>query len=180
MKNEIKRYLGCANVDDDNLDKLIDTAIEQIESAKNVKIMSEIFDISTDENGVFCDEIYFRSKSLSKHLKTCKRAALVCITLGVEVDRLIDRTAIENIALAAVMQSTAAAIIEHELDLREKAICENHPTVMRFSAGYGDFDIAYQSDFLRILKAYTIGVSLTESQQLVPTKTVTAIIGIKE
>ena len=59
--------------------------------------------------------------------------------------------------------------------MKFKAICENHPTVMRFSAGYGDFDIAYQSDFLRILKAYTIGVSLTESQQLVPTKTVTAI-----
>ena len=49
----------------------------------------------------------------------------------------------------------------------------------RFSPGYGDLDISYQKDFIRLLDTpKKIGLSLTNGGMLAPTKSVTAIIGI--
>lgn len=180
MKSEIKRYLGVANVSDPRIDELIDKAIVMIKDTATVKYTSKIFDIITDENGVFCGNLYFKSRNLRDLFKGCDQAVLLGITLGVGVDRLIERTALENIALASVLQSTAAAFIEEEIDKIEPEITFGEPHTMRFSAGYGDFDIAHQADILNMLQAYKIGLATTNSMQLVPTKSVTAIIGIKK
>jgi hypothetical protein len=49
----------------------------------------------------------------------------------------------------------------------------------RFSPGYNDFDIAHQTDLLRMLQAHKrIGLSETKSHMLTPLKSVTAVIGI--
>lgn len=49
----------------------------------------------------------------------------------------------------------------------------------RFSPGYGDFDICYQEPIVRMLNcAKTIGLTLTDSFMMTPTKSVTAVIGI--
>ena len=49
----------------------------------------------------------------------------------------------------------------------------------RFSPGYGDFDICYQEPVVRMLNcAKTIGLTLTDSFMMTPTKSVTAVIGI--
>ena len=180
MKSEIKRYLGVANVSDPRIDELIDKAIVMIKDTATVKYTSKIFDIITDENGVFCGNLYFKSRNLRDLFKDSDQAVLLGITLGVGVDRLIERTALENIALASVLQSTAAAFIEEEIDKIEPEITFGQPHTMRFSAGYGDFDIAHQADILNMLQAYKIGLATTNSMQLVPTKSVTAIIGIKK
>ena len=51
----------------------------------------------------------------------------------------------------------------------------------RFSPGYGDFDIHHQEEILRMLDAHKkIGLSMTESCMLTPTKSVTALIGFAE
>lgn len=51
----------------------------------------------------------------------------------------------------------------------------------RFSPGYGDFSILHQREFLGLLEAgKRIGLSMTESSMLTPTKSVTAVIGLGE
>jgi len=48
----------------------------------------------------------------------------------------------------------------------------------RYSPGYGDFPLTYQKEILELLNAQRrIGLTRTESNMLVPTKSVTAIIG---
>ena len=54
-------------------------------------------------------------------------------------------------------------------------------TKPRFSPGYGDLPIEIQKDFFRVLEPNRkIGVSLTESMMMIPSKSVTAIIGISD
>ena len=49
----------------------------------------------------------------------------------------------------------------------------------RFSPGYGDFSIQHQKAVLAMLEASKrIGVTMTDSYMLTPTKSVTAVIGI--
>ena len=48
----------------------------------------------------------------------------------------------------------------------------------RFSPGYGDFDIRYQKSIMRMLDcAKNIGLTMTDSYMMTPTKSVTAVIG---
>ena len=51
----------------------------------------------------------------------------------------------------------------------------------RFSPGYGDFDIAHQKDIIRLLNCdRRIGLTLTGGYMLIPSKSVTAVIGFTE
>ena len=50
---------------------------------------------------------------------------------------------------------------------------------MRFSPGYGDLPIEVQKDFLPLLDAERrLGITLSESCLMAPSKSVTAIIGV--
>ena len=72
---------------------------------------------------------------------------------------------------------------ELETELRESIRAELEEEHLylrpRFSPGYGDFDICYQEPIVRMLNcAKTIGLTLTDSFMMTPTKSVTAVIGI--
>ena len=49
----------------------------------------------------------------------------------------------------------------------------------RFSPGYGDFSLDYQKELLILLDApKRIGLTVTDSMMLTPTKSVTAVMGL--
>ena len=48
---------------------------------------------------------------------------------------------------------------------------------MRYSPGYGDWDLPVQREVLELVEAKSIGLSLTETFILQPRKSVTAVIG---
>ena len=81
---------------------------------------------------------------------------------------------------AAVCDATASALIESFCDYVNDFIVDGKDAAMRFSPGYGDFDLQYQPHILNFLDAHKkIGISLTDSLMMVPTKSVTAIVGIR-
>ena len=94
------------------------------------------------------------------------------------------RISLTDMARAVILQSCAAAMLEEYCDERQKKIAaeleEEHLYLRpRFSPGYGDFDICYQEPVVRMLNcAKTIGLTLTDSFMMTPTKSVTAVIGI--
>jgi cobalamin-dependent methionine synthase I len=61
---------------------------------------------------------------------------------------------------------------------------KEHPDyrlVSRYSPGYGDLPLEMQREIIRALDCgRTIGVTLTESLLMQPSKSVTAVIGMKE
>ncbi len=109
---------------------------------------------------------------------------LLGATLGAGVDRLIAQDFLGDMARAVVLQSCAAAMLEEYCDECQKKIAaeleEEHLYLRpRFSPGYGDFDICYQEPVVRCwICAKTIGLTLTDSFMMTPTKSVTAVIGI--
>ena len=60
-------------------------------------------------------------------------------------------------------------------------ISPNESLVSRYSPGYGDFPLTAQRELLSLLDApRKVGVSLTDTLLMVPSKSVSAIIGVKE
>ena len=124
------------------------------------------------------------SQALVRHLDGCSAAYLVCGTIGAEFDALQRRVAVTSGTDALIVQAIGAAAIEAWMDAVEDELRQelkpDEELVPRFSPGYGDLPLAYQRTLLTLLDApRKIGVSLTDTLLMVPSKSVSAIIGVK-
>ncbi len=124
------------------------------------------------------------SKALSKNLNNCSEVVLFAATLGSEADHLISRSELVRITDAVICQAACAERIEAYCDeinetIRIEAEREGFSCRPRFSPGYGDFPLSYQKEILELLHAQQrIGLVLTEGDLMLPTKSVTALIGL--
>jgi hypothetical protein len=185
---EAVRYLGYGkNAVDDKTLQEIQASFRELERLADKKSIYRIFELSLkDENELKIGNIEICSRNLRTNLKDCKQVVLFAATLGTEVERLIRKAQIVDMAKAVVMQACAATLLEEYCDELQQKIAEHMQEQgkyirPRFSPGYGDFSIQHQKDVLVMLEASKrIGVTMTDSYMLTPTKSVTAVIGISD
>lgn len=161
--------------------------LKKVFGAGKVSALRSVFRIfemnRIDEEKVAIGTLQISSKSLARNLNHCEKAVLFGATLGTGVDRLIARTSLTDMANAVVLQACAAAMLEEFCDEKQFEIGEELEKEglylrPRFSPGYGDFDIGFQKSFMQMLDcAKAIGLTMTESFMMTPTKSVTAVIG---
>lgn len=190
LKSEARRYLGYSKIiidetTDETADKLIDECLLELEQEIKPKSVFKRFSVDyADENGIETAGTVFKSSALARNLSGCKEVILFSATLGVQADRMLAKYMKLDIVKAAVFQSAAAAFIEDYCDncqekLERELAAEGLHTKPRFSPGYGDLPLAYQQQFLDIIDGNKrLGISLTESNLMLPEKSVTAFIGI--
>ena len=116
------------------------------------------------------------------HLSGCEAAVLMAATLGGEIDALLRRAQVLNMADAILLDACASAATENVCDNlcadMAKELAPLHLTA-RFSPGYGDLPLSQQAELFRVLDVTRrIGVTLTDSGLMLPQKTVTAILGL--
>ena len=125
------------------------------------------------------------SEKLARHLEGCHAAYLVCGTLGTGFDALLRRVSVKSAADALVLQATGTAAIEEWMDAVEdeirRELTPGETLVSRYSPGYGDFPLEAQRELLGLLDtSRAIGVSLTDTLLMAPSKSVSAVIGVKK
>ncbi len=130
------------------------------------------------------DGTFGASRKLARHLDGCHAAYLVCGTLGTGFDALLRRVSVKSAADALVLQAVGTAAIEEWMDGIEEAIrgelAPGETLVRRYSPGYGDFPLSAQRELLGLLdSSRSIGVSLTDTLLMAPSKSVSAVIGVK-
>lgn len=133
----------------------------------------------TLENGLVLE-----GKDLSEHLEGCEYAALFAATVGADVDMLIRRLQITDMAESVMTDALASAAAEQAADLAEEEIRKSLPGkffTWRYSPGYGDLPLTVQPKLLNVLNAgKTAGIVLQKENMMSPMKSVTAVIGISE
>ena len=103
-------------------------------------------------------------------------------TVGIGLDRLIMKYSRLSPSRAVCLQAIGAERIEALCD----AFCDELKsdfavTSPRFSPGYGDFSINFQTEIFKALDCpRKIGLSLNSALLMSPSKSVTAIVGIKQ
>lgn len=186
LTREAVRYLGYGKYAADDLTMaLIADSFENLRLVSRPKSVYRIFDMKhTGSDRIeFCG-MEVESKNLAKNLKGCREIVLFGATLGIGVDRYITRASLTDMARAVVLQACAAALLEEYCDERQDHIAQEQKKEgkylrPRFSPGYGDFSISYQEQLVQILDcAKKIGLTLTDSLMMTPTKSVTAVIGV--
>ncbi|MBU3841281.1 MAG: Vitamin B12 dependent methionine synthase activation subunit [Candidatus Ruminococcus intestinipullorum] len=185
MTKEAIRYLGYGNhaVDEQTLQLLLNS-FQDLKGVAEPKSIYRIFQLEQmDDESFKIGEFEFQSHSLGRNLKGCDKIILFGATLGIGVDRLLRRVSLTDMAKAVVLQACAAAMLEEYCDkcqeeLGKEMAQEGRYLRPRFSPGYGDFDIAYQKNLMGMLEcSKKIGLTMTESYMMTPTKSVTAVIG---
>ena len=125
------------------------------------------------------------SGKLAANLKGCSSLVLFAGTLGIGIDRLLARYGRLSPAKALWFQAIGAAGVEALCD----AFCEELPELLpghpalkpRYSPGFGDFGLEYQPAIFSALDCQKhIGLTLTDSLLMSPTKSVTALVGIRD
>lgn len=183
---EAVRYLGYGRhaIDERTL-QLVEDSFLELEQIVHAKFIYRIFEITfSDMDVLTIGNMKIKSKNLSKNLKGCSKAVVFGATLGTGVDILMKRYSLTDMAKVVTLQACAAAMLEEYCDEAQNQIAEELEKKQmylrpRFSPGYGDYSILHQDDILRMLDAAkTIGLTMTESYMLTPTKSVTAVIGI--
>ncbi len=180
-KAEILRYMRTSSkTDDKELLRLVDTAAELVNTTVRPKSIYRIFDCRVTKHSLIIGSMEFKSVRLAENLSGCTRVAVLGATLGTESDRLLRAYASES-AMLVIIQAALAAKTEEVCDAVQRSIeTENGvKTRQRYSPGYFDLDISEQKKLFSLLDiTKRCGITLTESYQMIPTKSVTAFTGI--
>lgn len=179
---EILRYLRTSSkTEDERLLELIDRCCEEVNRCVTPKTLHRIFECTVDDGNVTISDFVFSSKRLAANLKDCRKVCVFGATLGTECDRLLRTYSSTDITKAAVLQACLASKIEEVCDsLEDKLRAEGLTLRQRYSPGYFDLDIKENKKIFELIElTKRIGLALTDTYQMVPSKSVTAFIGIE-
>lgn len=117
-------------------------------------------------------------------LADCDQVILLAATLGAGPDLTQRQLRLRDMSEAVILDAAGSAAVENVCDnLCDDLAAEFAPRYLtdRFSPGYGDLPLSQQVWFFRLLDMNRrLGVSLTESDLMIPQKTVTAIVGVSD
>ncbi len=185
---EIIRYLGYqGQTPEPDILEMIEECVQLVEKAAEPKHVWQRFPVRIEPDCVYVGSrasLLLPGKKLAEHVKDCSEVILFAATLGIGVDRLLQKYSRLQVSKAVVIQAAAATAIEAYCDriteeLERECLSEGLFFRPRFSPGYGDLPLTVQNHFLEILQASKrTGITLTDNGMMLPEKSVTAVIGL--
>ena len=174
-RQEALRYAGCRQETAD-MAALLNSCIDECADVFTPQVCAIRLPITHTDSGVMLGDIAVPSRLLADTLAGCDAALVFAATVGHGIDRLITRYSRLSPARAVMLQALGAERIECLCDL---FCATSAPLTRRVSPGYGDIPLSLQTDLCRLLDTpRRIGVTLSDSLLMAPTKSVTAIAGI--
>ena len=184
-RKEILRYMGCRE-ETAEIAALVDSCLQQARDRLSYRVCACEFPLSVKEDELDLAFAKTKSRDLRRNLQGCERLLLFAATIGIEMDRMIVSEERRSVARAVCLQAIGAERIESlcgafNREMREKYEARGCSLRPRFSPGFGDLSLSLQKDIFRALDCpRKIGATLKENDIMAPSKSVTAIIGIKK
>ena len=185
-RRDIARHLGYKRPED--LDDItaarIEECVKEVTDVAEYQSIYHTFPIIWEEELCEFAGMKIHSKDLLKNLKGCSEAIMLAVTIGPAVDRLIRRAEVTDVSKAVILQAVGAEVVEAwcnkvNSDIKSDMAAKGYSTKPRFSPGYGDLPLELQQEFERVLQMRkNIGISLSDSNIMTPSKSITAVIGI--
>lgn len=157
---------------------ILEKCISEVRRASSPKASCAEIEIDICGDEVNLGGLTVQSRNLAKNLEGCGRGCIMAVTLGAGVDMLLRRKSVTSAAEHFVCDAVASAFAETAADMAEEFFLGNCAHRPRFSPGYGDLTLSIQRDVLGICDAEKLlGIRLSDTNLMIPTKSITAIIG---
>lgn len=177
---EIKRYAGLFDVSRETFDGLCKECLEEAEPFINAGVCFDVFPCCVNGNAADLSFMTVRSQDLCDRLSECDKVVLFAATVGIGIDRLTHKYAVTEPTRSLIMQAVGSAVVEAVAEAFCEELARCRSVCERYSCGYGDFELSAQKSILNALNCEKLlGVTLNDSLLMSPTKTVTAIVGLK-
>ena len=172
----------CRASDDDG--RLLSRAENELLCEITPRVCYTECGVTVDGDLVTLGEIKWHSAGHARRLAGAKKAVIFVATVGVAVDRLIGRYSRLSPSMALAVSALGSERVEALCDefcaTLSSEMGEGVSLYQRFSPGYGDLPLDVQRDIFALLSPErAIGVTLGEGLLMSPTKSVSAIIGIR-
>ena len=122
-------------------------------------------------------EFLKQHEAYSRYLAGCSGILLCATTLGSRIDQHIHRLQLREMAYAVVLNAAAGVFLEQKADDFEQAL-PYFQLGFRFCPGYGGTPLEDNRIIAQMLHAEKFGITFLDSGLMVPSKSMTGIIGI--
>ncbi len=182
---ETLRYAGMRG-DDPLVSSLAAECIAQARGKCAGKVVWTVCGVSAADGTVDLGFSSVRSRDLCKNLDGCDKCVIFAATVGYGIDRLGAAYRTLSPAKSLLFHALGAERIESvcdafDEDIKKEWALEGYKARPRFSPGYGDLKLSFQTEVFRLLEPQkNIGVTIGEDLLMTPTKSVTALIGLSK
>lgn len=168
IEKSVLKYLGYKGAEpDERVNRLISECLSELEKIRGFKYLYKIFkDIPT----------FLKKEPYLSFLDGCSAVILSVSTLGIEVDRRIKYLERADMEKSLVFDACASAYLESLADDFERGLGED--LTYRFCMGYGGSDVSDIGYIFELLKPEKIGVTLLDSNLMLPQKTMAGVLGV--
>lgn len=168
LKKNAYAYLGFHSVaPDESTETEIDCGIKEVEKLAHFRYAYKYFDTLP---------VFLNKQPYTAYLKDSTGVILSVMTLGGEIDRRINIYGKTDKRKAVILDACASAFLEELSDEYERGIADD--LSYRFCPGYGGSSIEDLKYIFGILQPEKIGVCLTESGYMLPSKSMAGIIAV--
>lgn len=178
---EIRRYMGDRS-GSEAIGRVIEECLEECAGCFDCRVCYGIYPVNISGKTVDLGFASAESKDLAKNLDGAQKAVVFAATAGLGIDRLIKAYSVQSPLKSLCFDAIGTDRAESVCNIFNGEIGGGYKLLRpRFSPGYGDLDISFQKNIFDELSCPSnIGVYLSGSLQMIPTKSVTAIIGVKD
>lgn len=187
---EVLRYLGYAGQEySESLEGQLSQETGRALALSDPKGVLAVFDIDRIEEAgtprviLSGTPLVLEGHDIAAHLSGATKAGVFAVTLGMGNERELRRLSLTDPVGHVLFDAASVALIERTADAAEAemvrlAAKEGLFCGWRYSPGYGDLPLAVQPTLLATLNAQRLlGIALSPSLLMTPTKSVTAIVG---
>ena len=189
MKPDIRealRYLGVRGEPEAELLRIMSALADRLAARVTPHSVWRVFPVSVTADGAALDGagLVLPGELAVKTLAPCSRAAVFLCTLGAGFETLFRAEQARGMDRAVMLDALGSAYVETGCDAAEAEIAARFPgeyLTDRFSPGYGGLPLSLQPDICALLDARRrLGVQVTDSFLMVPSKSVTAVVGLAD
>ncbi len=194
--SEVLRYLGHkSQAIDPELKATLEATCARAAAAIRPRWVWRVFPLR-QEDGIACSgsttgtrflvegtSLVLDGLSMEVLLQGASAIVLMAVTCGPGPDLAWQRTHEKHPTQSLIYNACAVEIVERAADAQIDAWSrgQGFSATKRYSPGYGDLPLSVQPALLDALDAQnTLGITLTPQLWMVPQKSVTALIGLKE
>ncbi|MDE7083483.1 MAG: hypothetical protein K2O89_07275 [Clostridia bacterium] len=168
LNEQIYAYLGFHSVErSEEVDAEISKCLDELKELAHFRYTYKFFSALPD---------FLLCEPYTEYLRGSSGVIVAVMTLGCEVDARIKFYGRTDAAKSLVLDAAASAYLEYLSDEYEKTLGEN--LSYRFCPGYGGSSVEDLKHIFEILSPEKIGVTLSETNYMLPSKSMAGIIAV--
>jgi hypothetical protein len=167
------------------LARLVNEETEKCQGMMTPMGIYERFDISLEKENIVEVKggLSIESSDLYSWVSGCDELVVMAVTIGdgivTRVEELVEA---REVTRGMIVDAIGSETVEELANVLNRIICTTvrKATTKRYSPGYGDWEVTDQKVLLDLVHGDQIGIEVNEASQMVPEKSISAVIGLED